>query len=270
MQDLKLNKNLENLYKVSSILVIILSIVGLLYAVNIFREGRLIGANASNTISLSGTGKVTAKPDTATITFSVREQTKQAKKTEYADEEDTKEVKESKDRITKKINVALTDLSKIVDKKDITTETYNSYPRYFYYTNGASGLIEGYDVSQTVSVKVIDIKNTSKILDIINKAGISEVSGPDYYIEKDEVFKDKAREDAISEAKRKANILAKQLGVSVLRIVSFTEDSSYAPVLYSVEKSDITGNAQAASTEPYLPEGENEITSSVTITFEIK
>lgn len=268
MQDSKLVKNLERLYGVGAILLVVLSIVGVLYAINLFREGRLIGANASNTITLSGEGKTTASPDRATITFSVREQTKLAKKVEYAEsDEDDKDVKDSKDRIAKKINLALDELNKILDKKDISTETYSSYPRYNYPVNGP-GLIDGYDVSQTISVKVVDIKNVSKILDIISKAGINEVSGPGYYIEKDEVFKDKAREEAINDAKRKANILAKQLGVSVLRIVSYTEDSNYVPMTY-MTKTSLSGAVEDATTAT-LPEGENEITSNVTITFEIK
>ncbi len=254
MQNTKLEKNLERLYSSGSMLAIILSIVGLLYAVNLFKEGKLIGSNAQNTISISGMGKVTAKPDTSNITFTVRQQ--------------AKDNKEGQDKIAKKIALALPQIKKLVDEKDIKTNSYSSYPRYLYPAN-SQAKIDGYDVSQSVTIKVRKIDDVAKVLDIISTSGINEVSGPDYVIDNDDIYKDQARALAIKQAKEKAEVLAGQLGVNITRIVSFAESGSGPRPMYMMKAMSVSQGSDVA-TAPELPTGENEISSSVTITFEIK
>ena len=117
----------------------------------------MIGSNAQNTISISGTGKVTAKPDTSNITFTVRQQ--------------AKDNKEGQDKIAKKIALALPQIKKLVDEKDIKTNSYSSYPRYSYPAN-SQAKIDGYDVSQSVTIKVRKIEDVAKVLDIISTSGI--------------------------------------------------------------------------------------------------
>ena len=250
----KLNKNLSIVYSTAAMLMITLCVVGVLYAINLFREGRLIGSSASNTISVSGTGKVTAKPDISNITFTVREQ--------------AKDNKEGQDKIAKKISVALADLKKVIDEKDIKTNTYNSYPRYSYPLNAAAKL-DGYDVTQNVTVKVRNVDDVAKVLDIISKAGINEVSGPEYSVDNDNKYKDEAREMAIKDAKSKAEKLASQLGVNLVRIVSFSENAGgYVQPMYMMKAEGKVMSDSAVA--PQLPVGENEISSNINIIFEIK
>ena len=182
--------------------------------------------------------------------------------------EQAKDNKEGQDKIAKKISIALTDLKKIIDKKDIKTNTYNSYPRYSYPLNAAAKL-DGYDVTQNVTVKVRNVDDVAKVLDIISKAGINEVSGPEYSVDNDNKYKDEAREMAIKDAKSKAEKLASQLGVNLVRIVSFSENAGgYVQPMYMMKAEGKVMSDSAVA--PQLPVGENEISSNINIIFEIK
>lgn len=247
------NKILENLYKSLGVLVIILSVVGIIYAVNLYKEGKLIGSGAI--ISVTGTGKVSAKPDISNITFTIREQSKSNK--------------EGQDKIAIKMTKAMEAIKKLVEEKDIKTNTYSSYPRYSYPAN-STAKIDGYDVSQSVTIKVRNIDNVPKVLDIISASGINEVTGPDYTIDDADIYKSEARKLAIDEAKAKAEKLADQLGVSIVRVLTFSEDQGYVAIPHMTMRAEKVTMGMDAVVAPTLPTGENEIISNVTITFEIK
>jgi uncharacterized protein YggE len=255
------NKSLDNLYKSLGLLAIVLTILALFYTYTLYKESKLIGASAQNTITVSGEGKVTAKPDISTITVTLRETSKDAKGAE--------------DMVSAKSDKFLKELYKIVDEKDVKTESYNSYPEYSYdrvvSSVSSNPKITGYTVTQSISVKVRDTANVSKVLDLVTSSGINEVNGPAYQVDDTSKYKEEARALAIRYAKEKAIKLADQLGVDIGRIVTFSENEGgfYPPIAYAtMEKAGDMRN-MAVST-PSLPVGENEIKSNVSITFEIK
>jgi uncharacterized protein len=245
--------NENTLLKAKVILLALLSIFTIFYTINTYREGNLIGANASNTITVSGKGETEAKPDTATISFTIRESAKDAKQAEKT--------------VAEKSNKAVALLKDILDEKYIKTNSYTSYPKYIYPANAAAK-IDGYETTQTVEVKVKDISKVSDVIQVITSSGINEVSGPNYIVDKNEDYMNIARGAAIKDAKDKASVLASQLGVKIVRIVSFTENNnSHYPPMYasmSMKSEAIQDSA------PSLPVGENIVTSNVSVTYEIK
>ena len=64
-------------------------------------------------------------------------------------------------------------------------------------------------------------------------------------------------------------ILAKDLGVKLGKVISYYEGGS-SMRMYDGAKTMSSGNVYGESSAPVLPKGENKITSSVTITYEIK
>lgn len=227
------------------------------------------GVSATNTISVSGEGEVFAAPDIANISFTVREE--------------SKKVSDAQDKVTAKIKVALADVRKIgVADKDIKTQNYSSYPKYEWQEGTVScmglncppyrpgkQIIVGYEVSQTVTIKVRDLEKVNALVDGLATAGVTEMQGPNFAIDKEDDLKAKARKQAIDKARAKAEVLARDLGVTLVRIVSFSEDGNY-PIYTRAgmvnEKADFgTGGAM-----PELPQGEEKITSNVTVTYEIR
>lgn len=262
---------IKNLYRVGLTLLVILS---LFFAVKLLSEWRaygMMGSNGANTITLSGHGEVTAVPDIASIYFSI--ESSKATQAASSDEVNTK---------TKSILDFLKS-SNIADK-DIKTENYSSYPKYSnptpcpMYINSIGGAlppcrqgeskITGYTVSQNISVKIRKADDVSKIIDGINKIGVTNMSGPNFTIDDEDALKADARKKAIDDAKIKADELAKELGVHLGRVANFSENGNY-PIMYgkAVMAMDSAGSAPVPA---QIPKGENTITSDVTITYEIR
>ena len=127
----------------------------------------------------------------------------------------------------------------------------------------------GYEVNQGVDVKVRNIESVGTILGGIGGLGASNISGLNFSIDDEDELKKEANELAINDAKEKAEILADNLGVKLVRIINFSE-SGYFPIYrqkFSAEAVSMDGIGGAA---PEIPTGENKIISQVNIIYEIR
>ncbi len=230
---------------------------------------RYIGAGITpgNTISVSGYGEALAVPDIATFSFSVVSE----KSTVAAAQADA----------TAKAN-ATTDYLKSagVDAKDIQTSDYSVNPQYDYvqkscvngYCPGGEQVLRGYQVRQTTTVKVRDTAKAGDLLGGVGEKGATEVSGLQFTFDDPNQVEDEARQKAIADAKAKANELAHQLGVSIVRVVSFSESGSGVPMPYAYGRGGAVMN-QAMDSKAVAPEistGQNKVTSNVSVTYEIR
>jgi len=108
-----------------------------------------------------------------------------------------------------------------------------------------------------------------KIGQIIQKAtdsGANQISDLQFTIDDQDELKKQARGEAISKAKTKAEELADQLGVKLVRISSFSE-GSVSPVYYALEKEAL---GLGGGGEPQIETGESKIEVTVSITYDIK
>ena len=98
---------------------------------------------------------------------------------------------------------------------------------------------------------------------------MQNVNGLSFSIDNPDGLKDQARSKAITQAQEKAQTLAQQLGVSLVRVTSFNESGAQAyPVMYSMGAMDAkTASVPAA---PEIPTGEQKVTSNVSVTYEIQ
>tara|TARA_B100000745_G_scaffold254816_1_gene177407 strand:+ start:9126 stop:9929 length:804 start_codon:yes stop_codon:yes gene_type:complete len=230
-------------------------------------ELRFIGSGvpATNTISVEGVGEAVAVPDIATISFTV------------SFEEDT--VASAQSQTTELISSVLAHLDdQDIADKDIKTNSYNVYPQYDYLQTtclpgvscrGGEQVLSGYEVSQSVSVKIRDLDQVGVVLGGLGEMNVQNIHGPNFEIDDLDKIQAEAREEAIKEAKDKARTLAKDLGVSLVRVVGFWESSDrYGYPMY--EASFDGAYAKGGSATPEIPVGESEITARVNITYEIR
>ncbi len=225
------------------------------------------GVSATNTISVSGDGEVFAVPDTATFSVTVQEE--------------AKDVKSAQEVATKKGNEIIAYLKKGgVEEKDIQTTDYSVYPQYDY-TNGVctqggycppgKQVLRGFQVSQTLTVKVRDTKKAGDLLSGVGSRGVSSVSGLSFEIDDQDALEAEARDKAIAKAKAKAEVLAESLGVRIVRIVGFSEGGGGGLIYYAKAMSMDAGMGGAEiAPSPEIPTGQNKITSNVTVTYEIR
>ena len=243
----------------------------LVLTVSALKEWRYIGTGvpATNTITVSGEGEVFAVPDTATFSVTVQEE--------------AKEVKDAQKVATEKSNAIIAYLKgKGIEEKDIKTADYSVYPQYDYlqdtvcregYCPPGRQTLRGFQVSQTLTVKVRDTEKAGDLLSGVGSLGASSVSGLSFELDKsDQNAKEaEARGLAIDDAREKAEALAKQLGVSLVRIVGFSENGNYPMYYAKAEMSMVAdGRGGAPAPAPEIPVGENKITSNVSVTYEIK
>jgi len=245
---------------VFSILAILVGLVLLLFiamgisALTNKNNGSEYSRSNANQISFTGEGKVYSNPDTAFIDFSVVTQ--------------GTDISNVQDSNTKKMNKVIDFLKSFgIEDKDIKTTNYGLYPQYTYENNQIPQIM-GYQITQTLSVK---IRKTDTIGDILKKGvtmGINQVNSLYFGIENDEQLKEQARQLAIADAKKKADVMASQIGIKLGKIVGFSENTSGypVPVMYDAKASGMGGGGSS----PNVQTGENEITLSVTIIYEIK
>lgn len=213
-------------------------------------------ATTTNTASFSGEGRVVAKPDIAKVQFSI---VTDALTSKAAQDDNSKKSKAVTDYL-KKQNT---------EDKDIKTTGYNIYPQYKYPQYNGQPIITGYQVNQSIEVKIRDLAKVSDILDGIVSAGANQVGGLSFEIDNPEELKNEARKKAIEDAKNKAKKLEREVGFNLGKIVNFSENTGGYPVPVYFEAKDARDGMSGIG-GPTIPAGENEIIVSVTLTYQIK
>ncbi len=220
------------------------------------------GQYPSKTMTFSGKSEVMAVPDVATFTFSV---TKEAKTVDEAQKMVQDIISKAKEALDKSG----------IENKDIKTVSYNVNPRY-EYTGGTAYVAPkrnfvGYEVTQTTQVKVRDASKSGEVLGKMGSVGATDISSIMFDIDDKEALQKQAREEAIAEAKAKAESLSKELGIKLVGIISFYEDNNnYPQPYYAYDSAMVKGMGSAEAVAPTLSPGENKIISNVNITYEIK
>lgn len=242
----------------------LLSLFLLAKTVSEFKQMTYIGSGipAQNTLSVQGKAEVTIKPDIATFSFTVSEE---AAGPGLAQE-----------NTSKKFNAIYETLKASgVEEKDIKVSGYSIYPRYEYpaatmYGQTGKRVLAAYVVTQTADIKVRKIEDAGKLLALVGTKGASDISGLAFDVDKREEMVKNMRAQAIADAKKSAESLARDLGVSIVRIVSFSE-GGYAPAYYDgkVMSMSARGGMEAA-VAPQIPVGETKLTSNVSITYEVR
>ncbi|OGG63449.1 hypothetical protein A2766_03665 [Candidatus Kaiserbacteria bacterium RIFCSPHIGHO2_01_FULL_58_22] len=240
----------------------------LVLTLSALKEWRFIGTGvpATNTITVSGEGEVFAVPDTATFSVTIQEE--------------AKEVADAQEVATKKANDIMAYLKdEGVEEKDIKTTDYSVYPQYDYlqsdtcregYCPPGRQALRGFQVSQTLTVKVRDTEKAGALLSGVGSRGASSVSGLSFTIDDEDALKAEARGEAIGDARAKAEALAKQLSVRLVRVVGFSENGYYPPVPYALGRGGDMAVMESKALAPEIPVGENKIVSNVSVTYEIR
>ncbi len=210
--------------------------------------------------SVTGSGTVYAKADIANLEVGLRTTTKKTAA------EATKEATEKMDKITTEVkNLG-------IEEKDIKTSNYNLSPVYNWTNNKGQELV-GYEVTQTLTLK---IRNLEKIGDVIAKTteqGANQIGNISFTIDDEYELKNQARELAISKAKEKAELIAKQSGMKLGVVKSVYENSNpiTSPQAYSNAKVMLEVADQAAGlASPDIKSGQNEVKVEITLTYEVK
>jgi uncharacterized protein YggE len=215
------------------------------------------GNPAINGITVTGTGKTTAKPDIAQIQLGISTL--------------APTVQEARDRAATALDAMLASVkANGVADKDIQTQQFNIQPEYDYRNNEQT--LRGFRINNVVSVKLRNIDSTSKVVDDAVQAGgnDTQIQGIFFTIDNPDDLKSEARQKAVADAKQKAQTLADAAGVEVGDALQISE-SSYTPPVYDASRS-FAGADVAAAPAPETPvqPGELDVSVDVSVTWSIK
>lgn len=251
----------------ANVLLVVLSLFIIMLFVNEVKASKYIGHGSGQaaTITVTGIGDVTAVSDIASLSFTV--------------EKDASTTKEAQNLLNESLTKTLEYLKgQNIEDKDIKSEYGGVNPKYSnnqiycvrYPCPQPDQKITGYTASQSITVKVRAVDSANDIRTGLATLGITNISGPTFSIDDQDALNAAARSKAIEDAQSKAKALAKDLHVRLGDIVSFSENGSGAyPMMYAKSSMDMAVGS-AAAPAPELPKGENKITSTVNIVYEIR
>lgn len=212
-----------------------------------------LAANEPALISVTGTGEVSAAPDTAYINSGVTTQGATAR--------------ESLDANTQAMNELLATLKEAgIEPRDVQTSGFSVSPNYVYTDardeNGYTlpPKINGYQVYNTVNVRIRDLSTLGAVLDKQVNVGANTINGITFAVADPSTLLDEARKAAFADAKEKATLYAEAAGETLGLLRSVTEGQSYdQPQPYMMKSMDMAASAGA------VPVATGELSFSVNV-----
>lgn len=204
-------------------------------------------------LTVNADGKVTGRPDMATVSLGVVTEAPTAAAALQA----------NATRMTA-LTAALRRAG--VAERDIQTSNVSVNPQQQYRENQPP-LTTGYQANNQVTAKVRNLDNLGRIIDAAVNAGGNNVNGVSFSYQDPDAQLDGARRAAIAEARRRATLYAEALGLRVHRIIAVSEGGGWSPPMPMMAARMEVSN-QAADT-PISP-GEIETHASLNVTFELR
>lgn len=201
---------------------------------------------AERSITVTGEATVSVAPDNANIRLGVTSQGKNAR-----------EASEANARQMTNVLAAIKEAG--VADRDVQTSRLSLQPQYEQGKAGPARLL-GFQVTNQVTIRIRDIDKFPGILDRAIAAGANEMSGIEFVVSEQSKLLDQARDDAVSDARRKAELYAKAAGVKLGPVTSISEEGSSPP--------RPVVQAMRASAVPVAP-GEQLLRAAVSVTFEL-
>jgi hypothetical protein len=211
--------------------------------------------NSQQGITVSGEGKATGTPDIAILSLGISTL--------------NPTVAEARDQAATTMQAVIDSVKgNGVAEKDIQSTQLSIYPEYDYSIISTPKII-GYRVTNTVTIKVRDINKTSDVLDSAVAAGgdLTQVQGISFTIDDPSALEDQAREDAVNDAKARAQHLADTAGVDLGDPIAIVESGVTPPTPLSYGR-EVMADAEAAKTP--IETGELDINLTVQVVFAIK
>lgn len=201
-------------------------------------------------ITVTGEATVSAAPDLAQIDGGVSSDAKTAR-----------EASDANNAAMGKILLALKGAG--IAENDFQTSRLSLQPQYAPNRAGPS-LVVGYRASNRVTVRLREPNKLASVIDTLVSAGANDIGGIAFTVSNASKLLDGAREQAIADARRKAEIYAKAAGVSLGAPVNISEESSPVPAPF--RKNIAT---MAAAPAPVSP-GEETLQVTVSVSWAIK
>jgi len=168
----------------------------------------------ATTLNLSAYGEVRTAPDMATISLGVMTEAKTA-------------VEAMRQNATRMTEVVASLRRSGVAEKDIQTSNLNLSAQYHYEENKPPQLT-GYQASNTVTIRVLDLNKIGAALDAVVSVGANQINGISFGLKDPQAAENAARQKAVQALTAKASLYAGATGHRVGRLVTLSEGGGYS------------------------------------------
>lgn len=207
-------------------------------------------------IMVTGEGEMAIRPDLAVVSLGVMREAKTAREALDANNADMA-----------KVIAAMKETG--IAERDLQTAGLQIMPRYTY-TNKPDGTQEaelvGYQVTNTLSVRIRDLAKTGEILDQAVSLGVNVGGGISFTNDDPAAALQEARRRAVADAMAKAHTLGQAAGVALGRVIEITDTNIVPPPMPYMAKA----MAREAADSVPIEAGENSYRVQVNMTFELK
>lgn len=205
-------------------------------------------------ISVSGEATVSAAPDLAHIDAGVATDAKTAK-----------EASDANNAAMGKVLLALKGAG--IDEKDYQTSRLSLQPQYATSSKVSEtqrGIVS-FRASNRVTVRIRDVTKVASVIDTLVTSGANDVGNISFEVTQASKLLDGAREQALADARRKAEIYAKAAGVTLGVPLAITEGGAPVPMF----KARMAPAPMAAAPVP-IATGEETLSVTVSVSWAIK
>ncbi len=209
----------------------------------IFAPPALAQAAPPPAVSVTGEATVSVAPDQAQIDGGVT-----------TDARTAREASEANNAAMNKVLQALKGAG--IEERDIQTSRLSLQPQYAQNRTGPSP-VTGYRASNRVTVRIRDTAKVANVVDVLVGAGANDIGGINFTVSQPSKHLDEAREKAVADARRKAEIYARAAGVTLGEPLSISEETGAPGPLFR--------GKMAAPMAVGAPVAQGEETLSVTV-----
>jgi uncharacterized protein YggE len=202
------------------------------------------------TVTVAGTGSVSATPDQAEITTGVVTQAPTAAQALAANSQAMERLLQSLGTLG-------------IGPRDVQTTNISVSPQRRPPKEGQPPEITGYEVTNQIRVKVRDLSRLGRVVDQQVSQGANLVYGIHFGLQEPNPLLDEARKRAMADARRKAELYATAAGLRIGRVLVVRESGVTPP------RPEPTPRVTMSAAVPVAP-GEQEIQASVTVTFTLE
>ena len=201
---------------------------------------------AERLVTVTGEATVAVPPDSAVIRIGVSSLEKTAREAGEAN--------------AKQMTAVLTTVKASgIAERDIQTSRLSLQPQYDP-NKGGTARLTGFQANNQVTIRIRDIDNLPTVLDRAIAAGANEMSGIEFVVSDQSKLLDQARDEAIADARRKAELYARAAGAKLGQVVSISEEGT-APQPRPMQ-------AVRAAAVPIAP-GEQTLRAIVSVSYEL-
>lgn len=226
------------------------TVIALMAAGLIFTGGLAAQAeDAPRTLTVSGTGSVTAAADTATLYVVIESRSATA-------------AEAARDNADTAARVRNAVIAAGASDEGFSTANYTLWPEYDVKDQQT---IRAYSAQNSMKVVVKDLARTGQVTDAAIAAGADRIGSVVFSLENEETCRAAAIRSAAASARKEADAIAAGLGCTITGVLSSTASTTrtapYRALMYN-------GDATAETGTELTPE-KQEITANVTVVYEI-